>query len=226
MIKYTTLFIDLDGTVFDFLKSENKAVRVALKMNNLPCDGETAKLYSKINDFYWKKFENGEIARQDIFENRFIKLLKEIGRTGDTKKLSNDYFSELANYHDLKENAEYVLCELKKRGYFLCAATNGVSRTQHKRIIQSGIDKYFDVVCVSEEVGCQKPQKEYFDYIISKCQEKDKSKILMIGDRESSDVLGALNSGIDICWFNENKLKGKYKVNYEIEKLTELLDIL
>ncbi|MCQ2455703.1 MAG: YjjG family noncanonical pyrimidine nucleotidase [Clostridia bacterium] len=224
--KYTTVFFDLDNTLFDFLKSENKAVKNALRKNGLPHDEKTAKLYSEINKYYWEKYERNEIEKQDIFENRFLTLLQRIGKTADVKKLSDDYFGELSKGHDLMPYAKEILDYLKGKGYILCATTNGVSKTQYRRIEESGIGKYFDVVCVSEDAGSQKPEKTYFDYVFSKCEEKNRAKVLVVGDSQSSDVLGALNSMLDICWFNPEKAEPKYSVNYEIKSLKELEKIL
>ena len=54
MIKrYTTLLFDLDNTLLDFSKTENRAIKSTLFINGLPNDEETAKLYSKINKSYW-----------------------------------------------------------------------------------------------------------------------------------------------------------------------------
>ena len=68
--------------------------------------------------------------------------------------------------------------------------------------------------------------KEYFDYVIDKIPEKDKSKMLVVGDSQSSDILGGINSGIDTCWYNPQKVKGKYTPTYEIESLEQLKEIL
>ena len=70
------------------------------------------------------------------------------------------------------------------------------------------------------------PLKEYFDYVLEHSPEKDKSKILVIGDSMSSDILGGINFGVDTCWFNPAKSEAKYKFNYEIKKLSELKSIL
>ena len=32
--------------------------------------------------------------------------------------------------------------------------------------------------------------------------EKDRSRMLLVGDSQSSDILGGINAGIDTCWFN------------------------
>ena len=50
--------------------------------------------------------------------------------------------------------------------------------------------------------------------------------MLIIGDSQSSDILGGQNAGIDTCWYNPNGLKAKYPSKYEISALEQLKDIL
>lgn len=224
--KYSTVFLDLDNTIFDFSLTEKKAVSKTLFENGLPSDGETASLYSKINQFYWEKYERNEIEKTEIFVNRFKTLFEKIGVEADAQKVSEDYFNNLSKGHDLIDGALDILEYLKGKGYFLCATTNGVSKTQFRRIKEADIGKYFDIICVSEDIGFQKPDKNYFETVITRCHEKDKEKILIIGDSMSSDVLGGINAGIDVCWFNPKMAKPKYKTKYEIKKLSEIKNII
>ena len=85
---------------------------------------------------------------------------------------------------------------------------------------------YFDDIFVSEAAGHQKPEKEYFEFVISRIPEKDKSKMLIVGDSQSSDILGGINTGIDTCWFNFQNQEPKYKSKYEIKKLSDLKEFL
>ena len=57
-------------------------------------------------------------------------------------------------------------------------------------------------------MGVNKPNFRFFDIIFRKIKNKDKSSILMIGDDLYTDIQGAINAGIDSCWFN-----AKNKVN-------------
>ena len=50
--------------------------------------------------------------------------------------------------------------------------------------------------------------------------------MLVVGDSPTSDILGGINSGIDTCWYNPNKMESKYKPTYEIRALEELKNIL
>ena len=223
---YTSLFLDLDNTLLDFTKAEAAAIRKVLVAYSLPSDDGTVKKYSEINLSYWKRFERGEIQKNDIFEGRFNTLLDFLGEKRDTAAIARDYCKNLSEGYFTVEYAEEILDYLKTKGYKLYATTNGLSMTQFKRIKNSGIEPYFDKVFVSEEVNHQKPEKEYFDYVIANIPEKDKSKMLIIGDSQSSDILGGINAEIDTCWYNPNKSEPKYISKFEISSLLELKKLL
>lgn len=225
-MKYTCLFLDLDNTLLDFNKAEFKAATEVFKKHNLPYDKETVNLYSKINLTYWERFERGEIPKSAIFEGRFKTLLQYLNLNADTKAIAEDYFAFLSEGYFTVNGAEEILIYLKSKGYKLYATTNGIAATQYKRINNSGLGVYFDDVFVSEKAGHQKPEKAYFDFVISCIPEKSKENMLIIGDSQSSDILGGINSGIDTCWYNPKSIAPKYKSTFEIKDLNQLKKIL
>lgn len=223
---YTSLLLDLDNTLLDFNKAEAQAVSRALCAHALPCDAAAVTLYSEINRGFWESFERGEIPREAIFEGRFKALLEKLGAEADTAALSREYCLNLSDGFFKVEGADDILEYLKLKGYKLYAATNGISLTQHKRIRGSGLEKYFDGVFVSEETGHQKPEKEYYDYIVGHTAEHDRAKMLIVGDSQSSDILGGINAGIDTCWYNPGHSRPRYPSRYEIHTLAGLKEIL
>ena len=225
-MEYTTLFLDLDNTLLDFSKSEEWAITQTLEEFGLPSDSETARLYSEINNSYWKRFEKGEIPKNAIFEGRFKTLLSVLKREGNTKSISEFYCKCLSNTYFKVEGADEVLTYLKNKGYKLYATTNGFAFTQKNRIKNSGLSKYFDAVFISEDLNAQKPEKEYFEACIRGIPEKNKSKILIVGDSQSSDILGGINVSIDTCWFKQSSETAKYHSKYTIENLKKLTEIL
>ena len=218
--------MDLDNTLLDFSKSEEWAITKTLEEFGLPSDSETARLYSEINSSYWKRFEKGEIPKNAIFEGRFKTLLSVLKREGNTKSISEFYCKCLSNTYFKVEGADEVLTYLKNKGYKLYATTNGFAFTQKNRIEKSGLKKYFDDVFISEDLNAQKPENEYFEACIRRITQKDKSKILIVGDSQSSDILGGINVGIDTCWFKHKGETAKYYSKYTIENLKELTEIL
>ncbi|WP_315818641.1 HAD-IA family hydrolase [Paraflavitalea speifideaquila] len=59
---------------------------------------------------------------------------------------------------------------LQGKGYKLHLITNGFERTQHSKLKNSGIDKYFIEVITSEGSNSLKPHKEIFDYAFQKAK--------------------------------------------------------
>ena len=226
MKKYTTLYFDLDNTILDFTTTEHKAIGQLLKLHNLPVSDEIIAKYSAINQSWWERFEKGKIEKSEIFEGRFKTFLDFYDLKADSKKMAADYFGILAAGHDVIDGAEAVLKYVKNNGYTVCITTNGISKTQYRRIDESGLKRYFDYVFVSEDAGHQKPESEYFRYVMSKSDEKDKQKILIIGDSLSSDILGGINFGVDTCWINANGKTAVYKPTYEITNIAQIMDIL
>ena len=78
---------------------------------------------------------------------------------------------------------------------------------------------------MSEKIGSQKPEKKFFDFVFENISEKDKSKVVIIGDSMSSDILGGINAGIDTCFFNPLGREEVYSPTYAVKSFKELENI-
>lgn len=223
---YTTVFFDLDNTLLDFHKAEHSAAEKLFAAFGLPNGDDIIKMYSDINLSFWKRFESGEIEKSEIFVNRFTVFTEKLNKPCDCEKMAEMYIDFLSKEHEKIEGADDILRYLKQKGYLLYATTNGHCVTQNRRIKEAGFDNFFADVFLSETIGHQKPEREYFEYILENIPETDKDRILIIGDSQSSDVLGGINIGIDTCWFNLLNEEKKYPSKYEIRSLEEIKDIL
>ncbi len=203
---YKYLLFDLDDTLFDFKLAEKLAITEVLKKHSLPTDDKTVTLYSKINQECWLAYEQGKITRDDIYINRFVTLVKKLGTTVDPNALCADYFVALSAQGIVFEKAKPLLDYLSDKGYILAAITNGALTTQTGRIKNSGIAHYFNGgIYISEQVGSKKPEKQYFDTVLNALGVTNRSEALVLGDSPSSDILGAINAGLDACFVS---LKG------------------
>lgn len=228
--KYTSLLFDADNTLLDFDKAENVALKNVMAFYNIPVNEENCRKYSEINSALWKQFEKGEIEKMDIKLIRFKKFFEFLGvkENFDPLEVNEKYLSFLREGAFIIEGAVELCKSLKKKGYKLYIITNGIAATQARRLQKSGLLPYFNEVFVSETVGHPKPKKEYFDYVLNNIDEKDKSKILVIGDSLSSDIKGAQNAELNYIWYNHYTAEIPESLNAVaiIDDIRKLNDIL
>ncbi len=223
-MKYTTLLFDLDDTLMDFGKAEENAIEKLMQKYSIPVTQENIQLYSQINKAKWVALEKGEITRKELFSTRFFDFFSTVGVEADGIKANEEYLSFLSEGRFVIDGAEDICRELKKT-YGMYIITNGAKKAQQGRLKNLSLTECFDGVFISEEIGYNKPAKEYFDYVFEHICEKDKSKCLVIGDSLNSDIAGAVNYGVDCCWINKGEER-KSDATYCIKSLDELYGIL
>lgn len=228
MKQYRALFLDMDGTFLDFHAAEHQAFYRAFALTGEQPTERTYRLYSAVNDSLWKAFERGEIKKDEIRSGRYGILLEKLGIEADSDAIEKAYETFLGEGHELIPHAKEVLEYLSER-YPLYTVTNGFAAVQRNRLALAGIGQYMARYFISEEIGFQKPRKEFFDVCFAQIGGNIKPEdVLLIGDSLTSDILGAKNAGIDSCWFNPDGLPNERGIvpEYEIRSLTELKHFL
>lgn len=221
------LLFDADETLFDFNRSMRAALAKSLKKFDYPFDETEINKYEKINQGYWRRFENGEVTKEQVRTGRFRDFLALIGLFCDAREFDLLYLNNLAVFPYLIDGAEELVAAFSGR-YRMSIITNGISFLQRKRIESSPICKYFEHVFISEELNTKKPDKEFFDKVFSVYKDMPREKALVIGDSLSSDIKGGNNAGIDVCWLNRNGIKpdNSVRIDYEVHSLQELKKLL
>jgi 2-haloacid dehalogenase len=225
---YDVYLIDADDTMFDFDKAETTALTGMFQRYALRCSEGVRIRYRDINNELWAMFERGELSKEIVLIERFVRLSKVLGIPLDAEEFNRLYLLELGKCSDLLEGAEALCKRLFEEGKHIYIATNGTpSATQKSRLAASPLPPYVSGVFVSEDVGWQKPQKEYFDYIFAHIPPVDKSRVLMVGDSLSSDMRGGQNAGLDTCWFNPDHKPNPSDVRptYEVAALAEIAEL-
>lgn len=227
MAQYYCILFDADNTLLDFDAAENKALAETLDAYGLDADAETMELYRQINSKLWKQLEKGEIRREKIMSERFTRLLATLQARGNGTEMNRDYLNLLAQHPDTIPGAMDVLDELAEVAT-LAIVSNGVEHVQKQRVKDSGIENYMEEVFVSEAVGCDKPNRKFFDQALRVLGVEDRSHVLVVGDSLSGDIQGGINAGLDTCWYNPNKLENESNVQptYEIQSLDQLYQIV
>lgn len=224
---YEFLLIDLDDTVLDFHGAEAVAIRKTLADAGVEPTDAVCQRYSECNQLHWKRLERGEITREQVIVGRFQMLFDELGVAVDAAAVADNYTENLSQRHDYLPGAEEALIALQRK-YRLFLASNGTAWVQHRRIHASGVGKYFEKMFISQEIGADKPAKEFFERSFAQIPGFDHAKAMMIGDSLTSDILGGQNVGIATCWVN---LHGKTcnlekAPDYEIGSISQLEKLL
>ncbi|MDR4948043.1 YjjG family noncanonical pyrimidine nucleotidase [Neobacillus cucumis] len=227
MKKYQTLLFDVDDTLLDFAAAEALALERLFESQNLFLTTQIEANYRKINQGLWKSFEEGKIGRDEVVNTRFSLLFKEYGKIVDGVKLEKNYRGYLEEGHQLISGALELISKLQTN-FDLYIVTNGVSKTQDRRLRDSGLHPLFKEIFVSEDTGFQKPMKEFFDHVFARIPNFSPKQALIIGDSISSDIKGGQLAGIDTCWYNPNAKPNNTSImpTYEIRSLNELYQIL
>ncbi len=204
--KYSTILFDADNTLLDFSKSERLSLIRTMEDYGVPIIENNINAYISINDSLWKRLEKKEITKPELKQIRFRTFFDSIGFTfhGDTLEVNEHYLSLLSQCAYTMDGATELSKKLYLAGYDLYIVTNGIAKTQAQRLEKSGLLPFFKDVFVSEAIGIPKPDKRFFDYVLERISEKDKSRIVVIGDSLSSDIRGAENSGLESIWLNLN----------------------
>ena len=222
-VRYSTVLLDLDHTLFDSDFSESAAFGEAMRVAGVDDPAPYAESYRRINVDLWSAVEREEISPQRVRDHRFERLVEEEKLDADPRRMASVFVAGLAKNGDLYSGAREVIEELSDK-VSLALVTNGLSEVQRARIERLGIGSYFDAIVISAEVGTSKPGTKIFDIAFDALLRPPKESAVMVGDSLSSDIRGGSNYGIATCWYNPKGRKSgpDDRVSHQIGNLSEL----
>jgi 2-haloacid dehalogenase len=225
MKKYDIFLFDADNTLYNYDKAEAHALKAMFDYFGFEYSESQRTIYREINSQAWRDYEEGKISKADLQTVRFERFFKKINVWHDPCDFNTRYLAELGRGTFLVDGALEICNEIVSRDKQIFIVTNGILATQESRIKHSLIKEYVSDFFVSEFVGFQKPDIEYFSYVFTHIPKIPKNKILIVGDSLTADIAGGNNAGIDSCWFNEHGIDNTtdIKPTYEIRNLSEVL---
>jgi YjjG family noncanonical pyrimidine nucleotidase len=217
---------DIDGTLLDFLKSEEYGIRKCFAQFGLgECTNEMLERYSVINRKWWNKLERGECTKPEVLNGRFKDFFATEGIPFDrVEDLNEAYQFYLGDKAFFQAGGKEAVTALKGR-YLQYAITNGTALAQERKLQKSELDQLLDGVFISEKVGYEKPDPRFFDAVFAAipCQREE---CVIIGDSLTSDMQGGINANIPHWWYNPTGLPADRPVDRTITHLTEVTEWL
>ena len=223
------IFFDLGGTLAStdppYLHRIAQAMREAgLEVSDKEFELEYAKADYKL---FLKHKDNGGITPRE-YRQWFLPILYE-SLLSDTqvdqfRQKVRDAMSRIEFGRVALPGAIELLDYLKAKGYILAIISNNDGRTEEK-CDEVSIREYFDIILDSTNLDLIKPDSRIFEHALDKLGLSSREAI-HIGDMYGADVMGAMNAGLDVIWFNHRKIEGlSHPLIKEVAGLDEIKDL-
>lgn len=228
MMGYKVVLLDFDDTLVDFHDAEVKAYTYLMDQYKVPESKRDYETFQAINQAHWEAFQRNELTKSEVLSHRFIETFQQYEMSVDGHEADVTFRDGLATakikWH---EGVEAALAYLKSK-YTLAIATNGVTHTQKRRIAQTDLMSYVDHLFISDEMGVQKPNRQFFEIVFNTMPHLNANDFIIIGDSLTSDIQGGINGGIDTIWFNHKNVENNTPITptYTINTMHEINQIL
>ena len=224
-----TILWDIDATLLDFHAAEHQAMKTLFEKFHLgQCTDEMIARYSKINRSYWERLERGEVTKPQVLIGRFEDFFASEGLdTSVAPEFNKAYQLSLGDTIVFCDDSYNIVKSLKGK-VKQYAVSNGTVVAQTKKLRLSGLGELFDGVYLSEDLGVEKPNVEFFNKVFEDIRLINKDEVIIVGDSLTSDICGGNNAGILTCWYNPSQApcNGDYKIDYEITDIHQIFDII
>lgn len=222
-MKYQWILFDADETLFHF--DAFRGLQLMFSRHNVTFTATDFEQYEAINKPLWVDYQNGIISATDLQNIRFETWAAKLSLS--TAQLNSDFLTAMADICTPLAGAKTLIKALSQHAK-LGIITNGFTALQEIRLQRTGLADFFDVLIISEQVGVAKPDPKIFDYACEQMKMTQRQHILMVGDNPDSDILGAINAGMDTCWLNTEQKTQPATINptYIVSSLAELHALL
>ena len=227
-MRYVNLLLDADDTLFDFPKASARAFSRMCQLHDIPDTPDVYQLYHQINLELWNAFDRGEVTKEFVTLERYVRFFDALPLKRDAAACNRDYLAALGECVYPLPHAEDVCRTLVSRGHRLYIITNAVASVQRNRLRGSAFADLITDAFISEDAGASKPARVYYDYVLARIPGASAENTLAIGDSLTTDIAGANNAGLPCCWYNPRRAprpQGLH-IDYEIQDLRALLDLV
>ena len=223
MIK--AVIFDLDDTLI----SEKEYIRSGFKVVSDKIGSDFNLDAKYIYEIIYSEFE---VDSKNVF-NRTLDKLEVEYEIEYIKELINTYRNHMPNIK-LYDDAKYIIEKLYSKGIKLGIITDGYAVTQRNKLNVLNIEKYFEHIIVTDELGREywKPHKKSYELMKLKLN-LDYEEMIYVGDNISKDFVTANKLGMHTVMINREdgvysnlKFENEYKAKIEVMDLKDISRVI
>ena len=205
------VFFDIDPTLHDLDTAFEPAVQVVFASVCREAGVDLAKLKHCLHVVWgelWGRFLSGAVQEGLLYREWFGTALPAAAITvpgSALAALAEQYLAAfeagLCLFPDVRPSLRAL--RAARPEVVLGLLSNGPSLRQRRRISAQGLDAFFPIRVISEEVGRAKPDRAFFGAALDLAGVAP-AEAVMVGDDPRTDIAGAKGAGIRAVWLNRS----------------------
>jgi putative hydrolase of the HAD superfamily len=142
---------------------------------------------------------HGYVPRDELFAS----LRERYGINASVEKLVTRYRADYPRHFKPEPDVRAALTALRADGWKIGIVTNGPT-SQNAKIASLSLDDLVDGICVSADVGVDKPDPRIFDLTAARCGAPLDG--WMVGDSADTDIAGGRAAGLRTAWLHHGRV--------------------
>lgn len=199
---------DLDNTLYDYnacnYKAEEQLVRTISGDFKITQDEARDLLKNAKRNIKKQLGENVAASHNRLLYMQNICEQKGKNPLIYALKFYDTYWNTILDNMVLFDYVMPLLDSLIEKGIKIGILTDLTAYIQYRKLKKLGLTEKIDYLVTSEEAGAEKPSEKMFNLMIKKLGVKPE-EIIMIGDSEKKDILGAEALGMKAVLIDVNK---------------------
>ncbi len=221
--QFSWILFDADDTLFHF--DAFSGLKQVFASFDILFSEQDYQEYQAVNKPLWTLYQQGSVSIEQLKEQRFVTWAQRLNCS--PLDLNNSFMTAMATVCQPIDGVLPLIHALKNK-VKLGIITNGLNHLQEERLQNTGLNNYFDILVVSEQIGAAKPDRAIFEHALKLMNYPDPQNVLMVGDNPEADIQGGLNVGFSTCWFNQHQKECPPGIvpHYEVTSFYQLHELL
>lgn len=193
--KPSLVIFDLDNTLYDYEAAHFSAIN-AVKNKAVKNLNISEQQFEKAYDEAKKQIkaqlkETASAHSRLLYFQRMFEIIGLCSQPQMSLDFEQTYWNKFLTSAVIFPHAKEFLDDLRIAGIQTALLTDLTAQIQFRKIIFWGLDKFFDNIVTSEEVGVEKPHREGFELVVQKVGLPTGGVVWMVGDNPEKDIKGA-----------------------------------